>query len=69
MHFGSTSDPSQTAAAKVKPRYEYSILKMLGQSSGSPVRPLLREAKPTVRNIRYRLIVLATGRSLSKSLF
>ena len=38
MHFGSASDPSQTAAAEAKPRYVYSILKPHGQSSGSPVR-------------------------------
>ena len=38
IHFGSPSDPSQTAAAEAKLRYVYSILKPHGQSSGSPVR-------------------------------
>ena len=38
MHFGSPSDPTQTAVAMVKPRYVYSISKPHGQSSGSPVR-------------------------------
>ena len=47
MHFGSPSDPSQTAAAKAKPRYVYSILKPHGQSSKSPVRQLTHEAKPS----------------------
>ena len=39
MHFGSPSNPSQTAAAKAKPRYVYSILKPHGQSSGNIVTP------------------------------
>ena len=43
MHFGSPSDPSQTAAAEAKPRYVYSILKPHGQSSRSPVRPRAAE--------------------------
>ena len=47
MHVGSPSDFSQTPAAKAKPRYVYSILKPDGQSSKSPVRPLLCEAKPS----------------------
>ena len=38
--------PSQTAPAKAKPRCVYSILKPHGQSSRSPVRLLLSEAKP-----------------------
>ena len=47
IHFGSPSDPSQTPAAKAKLRYVYSILKPHGQSSRSPVRPLLSKAKPS----------------------
>ena len=47
MHFKSSSDPSQTAAAEAKPRYVYLILKPHGQSSGSPVRQMLHEAKPS----------------------
>ena len=43
MHFGSPSDPSQTAAAKAKPRYVYSILKQHGQSFRRQVRLLLSE--------------------------
>ena len=47
MHFGSSSDPSETAAAKAKPRYVYLILKQHGQSFRRQVRLLLREAKPS----------------------
>ena len=47
MHFGSPSDPSQTAAAEAKPRYVYSILKPHGQSFRGQVRLLLSEAKPS----------------------
>ena len=47
MHFGSPSDPCQTAAAEVNPRYVYSILKSHGQSSRRPVRLLSGEAKPS----------------------
>ena len=47
MHFGSPSDPSETTAAKAKPRYVYSISKPHGHSSRSQVRPLLREVKPS----------------------
>ena len=41
MHFGSPSDPSQTAAAEAKPRYIYSH----GQSFRKQVRLLLSKAK------------------------
>ena len=41
MHPGSPSDPSRTAAAGVKPRCVYSILKPHGQSSRCQVRLLL----------------------------
>ena len=47
MHFGSPSDPSQTAAAEAKPRCVYSILKPHGQSFRRQVRLLLTEAKPS----------------------
>ena len=39
--------PSQTAPAEAKPRCVYSILKLHGQNSRSPVRLLLSEAKPS----------------------
>ena len=45
MHFGSPSDPSQTAVTKAKPRYIYSILKSCGQSLRRQVRLLLSKAK------------------------
>ena len=45
MHFGSPSDPSQTAAAEAKPRCVYSILKPHGQSFRRQVRLLLSKAK------------------------
>ena len=51
MHFGSPSDPSQTAAAEAKPRYVYSFSKPHGQSFKIPVRLLLREAKPSYVHI------------------
>ena len=62
MHLGSLSDPSQTAAAKAKPRYVYSILKPYGQSSKSPIRLLPREVKPSyvytiLKNFTYPELV------------
>ena len=45
MHFGSPSDPSQTAAAEAKPRYVYSILKPHGQSFRGQVRLLLSQSR------------------------
>ena len=45
--FWSPTDPSQTAAAKAKLRYVYSISKPHGQSFKSPVRLLSCEAKPS----------------------
>ena len=45
MHFGSPSDPSQTAAAEAKPRYVYSILKPHGQSFRRQVRLLLSQSR------------------------
>ena len=45
IHFGSPSDPSQTAAAKAKTRYVYLILKTHGQSFRRQVRLLLSKAK------------------------
>ena len=47
IHFGSPSDPSQTAAAEAKLRYVYSNLKPHGQSSKIPVRLLLSKVKPS----------------------
>ena len=44
-HFGSPSDPSQTTAAKAKPRYVYLILKPHLQSFRRQVRLLLSKAK------------------------
>ena len=53
MHFGSTSDPSQSAAAEAKPRYVYSILKPHGQSFRKQVRLLLREDYTWQVNFRF----------------
>ena len=47
MHFGSPSDPSQTAAAEAKARYVYLISKPRSQSFRRQVRLLLSEAKPS----------------------
>ena len=46
MHFGSPSDPSQTAAAEVKLRCVYSILKPHGQSFRRQIRLLPSKATP-----------------------
>ena len=52
MHFRSPSDPSQSAAAKAKPRYVYLILKPHGQSFRRQVRLLLSKA-----NLSYEYFI------------
>ena len=45
MHFGSPSDPSQTATTEAKPRYVYSILKPHGQSFRREVKTTTEQGK------------------------
>ena len=55
MHFGSPSDPSQTAAAEAKPRCVYSILKPHGQSFRRQIR--LLPSKATLREFQTKTFV------------
>ena len=65
MHFGSPWDPSQTAAAEVKPRCVYSILKPHGQSFRRQIR--LLPSKATPREFQTKTWVYSPPQSRSQA--